>query len=276
MTLTIAQNTFLAPAKLNLFLHITGRRSDGYHTLQTIFQLLNWGDTLVITPTPNGIIHCNSTDASLENNAQNLIVKAARALQEHTRCNQGADIQLTKRIPIGGGMGGGSSDAATTLLALNHLWETNLSTDTLSHIGLQLGADVPVFIHQQSAWAEGIGEILTPIALPKQWYVVVHPNCHISTPLLFQHPDLPRSTPKMTQAAYTLNATHNDFENIVRAEYPAVEKAMHDMEIFGTPRLTGTGSCAFIAFDNKTEAEYACKKLSEKHHSFMTEGLKDH
>jgi 4-diphosphocytidyl-2-C-methyl-D-erythritol kinase len=264
MTLTLA-----APAKLNLFLHILGRRPDGYHRLQTLFQLLDWGDTLQFTPNDSGAI---TLDFDGENIAtqQNLIFRAASALQSGSR---GVHIRAEKRIPAGGGLGGGSSDAATTLLALNHLWGLELPGARLQAIGAELGADVPVFVAGHSAWAEGTGEELTPVELPERWYLVVDPGCPVSTVEIFSHSELTRDTAPIKIAAFFKGDSRNDCQAVVRRLYPAVDNALKWLENFGDARLTGTGGCIFTDFDDKAAAERTCRQLPAPWQGFVARGL---
>jgi len=243
-----------APAKLNLFLHINGRRSDGYHNLQTIFQLLDRGDLLHITRREDGSINLTP---SLEGvaNEDNLIVKAARLLAGITHCHLGADIRLEKKLPMGGGIGGGSSNAATTLLGLNALWQTQLPLEQLAELGRQLGADVPVFVRGQSAWAEGVGEVLQPLELPEKWFLVLTPDCHVSTAEIFSHKRLTRDTPIIKVAASFERSSRNDCQPLVRELYPEVDKALTWLSQYGDARMTGTGACVFAPFDSATAAQ---------------------
>lgn len=243
-----------APAKLNLFLHIIGRRSDGYHLLQSVFQFLDYGDTLHFSPRRDGEIRRLSelTGVSAE---QDLVVRAARALQQASGCTQGVDIRLEKRLPMGGGLGGGSSDAATTLVALNRLWSTGLSTERLAELGLALGADVPVFIHGHSAWAEGVGEILTPVQLPEPWFVVLIPPVEVSTAKIFSDPELTRDTHALKIRDFLAGHGRNDCQDVVVRHYPAVAEAIDWLGRHGKAMMTGTGACVFAAFDTQQEAE---------------------
>lgn len=243
-----------APAKLNLFLHIVGRTPNGYHALQSIFQLIDFHDELEFSELTTSAIEFTCSDTALETQ-DNLVIKAASALQQSTQTNKGARIHLTKTLPMGGGIGGGSSDAATTLLALNQLWQCNLGLDELAEIGLTLGADIPVFIRGRSAWAEGVGDQLTPLYLPEQWFVVIHPDIHISTAQLFAHPELTRDTPTSTIRPALAVSGHNDFEPLVRKLHPEIESIFQACQNLGKAKLTGTGSCLFIATDSKTAAE---------------------
>ncbi len=235
-----------APAKLNLFLHITGHRADGYHDLQTVFQLLDWGDTLHCRVRTDGVIrrlgeHAHGPESD------DLVVRAARLLQSASGTTLGADLRIDKRIPIGGGMGGGSSDAATTLVALNRLWNCGLGLAALAGLGLRLGADVPVFIHGRSAFAEGVGDRLVPIDLAERNYVVVDPGVSVSTAALFQAPELTRDSPPLTIAGFICGAkTENVFEPVVRTRYAAVARALDWLSAFGDARLSGTGGVVFV------------------------------
>lgn len=240
-----------APAKLNLFLHITGRRADGYHLLQTVFQILDWGDTVRLRPRTDGLIGRVGNLPGVAAD-EDLVVRAARALQSATGTCRGADIAIDKRIPIGGGLGGGSSDAATTLVALNRLWRTGLDDDALAAIGLGLGADVPVFVRGSSAWAEGIGERLQPLDLPERWYVVVDPGVQVPTGPLFQVPELTREAPHLTIPLLLSGvATRNVFEPVVRERFPAVARALDWLGGFAPARLSGSGGCVFAAVDDR-------------------------
>ena len=235
-----------APAKLNLFLHIVGRRADGYHVLQTVFQLLDWGDTVRLRARGDGEIRRIDPLPGVEPEAD-LGVRAARALKAASGSPLGADIAIEKRIPLGGGLGGGSSDAATTLLALNALWGCGLDEDALAAIGLALGADVPVFVRGRSAWAEGIGETLTPIDLAERWYVVVDPGVSVPTRELFQVPELTRNSPPLTIPLFVSGvATGNAFEPVVRGRFPAVAAALDALGAYGEARLSGSGGCVFV------------------------------
>ena len=269
--------TLPAPAKLNLFLHITGRREDGYHPLQTVFQLLDYGDELDVATRDDGelTLRCTGPQALDEvPDADNLVLRAARALREHVgHAGLGADITLTKRLPTGGGVGGGSSDAATTLLALNHLWGLHRDDDTLASLGRDLGADVPVFVRGHSAWAEGVGEALTPVDLPPRWFVVVHPGCHVSTRAVFTHPELTRHTPAITIAAFFAGPSRNDCESLVRQLAEPVDKALIWLQNFGEARLTGTGACVFAAFENESEARNVVAEVPPEWSAFAACGV---
>ena len=244
-----AWSAWPAPAKLNLFLTITGRRPDGLHLLQTVFQLLDWGDTVHVRLRTDGLIARDGDNAGIA--AQDdLVVGAARLLQAAAPTALGADIRVDKRVPIGGGLGGGSSDAATTLHALNRLWGCGLDVDALAALGLQLGADVPVFVRGRSAFAEGVGELLVPIELPRRTYVIVDPGVSIPTRALFQAPELTRDSAATTIEGFISGAaTQNAFEPVVRARYPAVARALDWLGESGRACLSGTGSAVFVAVD---------------------------
>lgn len=258
----LTQLTLPAPAKLNLFLHITGRRADGYHELQTLFQLLDFGDTLTFSKNQNLGIRLTCSDRSLETN-DNLVIQAAKALETASGLALNVDIHLTKRLPMGGGIGGGSSDCATTLLGLNRLFDLNLTEARLLDIASQLGADVPVFVRGRSAWAEGIGEQLTPIDLPQQTYVVIRPHEHVATAKLFGHADLPRNSAKVAMHAELAVTGHNDFEPLVRALYPTINSAFIHAQRFGNAKLTGTGACLFLPVA-ANEAEKISQQLLQQ------------
>ena len=242
-----------APAKINLFLHITGRRPDGYHTLQTVFQFLDLCDFLDFERRSDGFIRrINDLPAVPED--QDLIIRAARLLQAHSGCTAGVDIRLDKRLPVGGGIGGGSSDAATTLVALNEFWGLGLDPQALSALGLKLGADVPIFVHGHAAFAEGVGEVLTPVEPPQQWYVLVKPDCAVPTAAVFQDSDLTRNTPPITIRDFLDGAGHNDCEAVVRRRFPKVAEALDWLNARAPVRLTGTGACLFAACDSEARA----------------------
>ena len=251
-----------APAKLNLFLRITGRRSDGYHELQTVFQLLDWGDVVHIRVRDDGRILRAGGDTAAFPESEDLLPRAARALQEATGTSHGADLFADKSIPAGGGFGGGSSDAATVLVALNQLWRTGLDQATLARIGLGLGADVPVFIFGRNTWAEGVGERLTPIDLPPAWYLLVEPGVGASTRELFQAPELTRDAAPATIADFVSGAElGNAFEPVLRRLQPAVDAALSVLAQHGQACLTGTGSGCFAAFNSEFEAKQAQSQL---------------
>ena len=268
-----------APAKLNLFLQITGRRADGYHTLQTVFRLLEWGDTVYLRPRADGVIARAGDAVNGVAEADDLLLRAAKILKKVANCSQGADIGIEKRIPVGGGFGGGSSDAATVLVALNRLWALGLQTGPLATLGLRLGADVPVFVHGHNAWAEGVGEQLTPLTLGPAWYVLASPGVHASTAGLFQAPDLTRDAAPATISSF-LSATAlgkaalmgNAFEPVLRRREPAVEALFAVLARIGTPRLTGSGSSCFVEFATREAAETALAALPIGLHAWLVAG----
>lgn len=262
-----------APAKLNLFLQITGRRQDGYHRLQTVFRLLDWGDTLYLRVRGDSAIIRHGESAEGVAEADDLAVRAARLLQSEAKTTQGADISVEKRIPAGGGFGGGSSDAATVLVGLNHLWGLNLSLDRLAALGLQLGADVPVFVRGENAWAEGVGEELTPIRLPPAWYLLADPGVHVPTRDLFQAPDLTRNAaPAKIVDFVSGNLLGNAFEPVLRRREPAIEAVFATLSRIGTPRLTGSGSGCFVEFSDRASAEAALAGLPEGLRAWIAAG----
>jgi 4-diphosphocytidyl-2-C-methyl-D-erythritol kinase len=261
-----------APAKLNLFLHIVGRRADGYHQLQTLFQLVDLCDTVAITVRDDAVIDRPVGPAGVDP-GDDLVVRAAGALQSHTGTRLGASLRVLKRIPMGGGLGGGSSDAATTLLALNRLWRCGLGTDELAQMGLPLGADVPVFVRGSSAWAEGIGETLTPVELPEKWFVIIHPGVAVATRDVFQAPELTRNSPVITIRAAFGSDGRNDCEPVVRARYPEVADALDWLSRHGAARLTGTGSCIFAEYPSAIDAERVAARVPDRWTSFVVRGL---
>lgn len=260
-----------SPAKLNLFLYITGRRANGYHDLQTLFQFLDHGDELTITANNSGNITLSPAlaDVALEDN---LIYKAAMALKNAAQSPLGADIQLHKVLPMGGGIGGGSSNAATTLVALNYLWQTGLSDDQLAEIGLALGADVPVFTRGFAAFAEGVGEELSEVEPEEKWYLVVRPAVSIATKDIFTHPQLMRNTPKRDLASLLATPYENDCEKIVRSLYPEVDKQLSWLLQYAPSRLTGTGSCVFAEFSSRKDAQAVFAQLSDNVLAFVAQG----
>lgn len=244
-----------APAKLNLFLHITGRRDDGYHLLQTVFQLLDWGDLLDFRVRDDGkVIRVNDVDGVSAD--EDLVVRSALALQRHVGVSLGADIRLHKVLPMGGGVGGGSSDAATTLIALNHLWDLQLGVDELADLAGDLGADIPVFVRGDSAWGEGVGEVLSPLRLPSTWYAIVHPGVHISTAKLFQSKQLTRDSDVAIIADFIDGSCSNVFEPVAVQLYPEVKAAIDwlDERSVNQSKMTGTGACVFVEVDGEREA----------------------
>lgn len=242
-----------APAKLNLFLHITGRRADGYHVLQTLFQFIDFGDQLRFHLNDEGRVYRLGELAGVAED-DDLCVRAARLLQAETGCRQGAGIALAKRLPLGGGLGGGSSDAATTLVALNHLWDLGLDEDALATLGLRLGADVPVFVRGHAAWAEGVGEVLQPVMLDEPWFLVLVPGVSVATAALFAHPELTRDQPPVKMRDFLAGTCGNVFEPLVRQACPEVEAALQWLSERAAARMTGTGACVFAAFNTEDEA----------------------
>ena len=266
------ESSWPAPAKLNLFLHITGRRPDGYHELQTVFQLIDLCDTLTVAVRDDGAIERPEGPADVPPQSD-LVVRAARALKAACGTALGATLRVRKRIPMGGGLGGGSSDAATTLLALNQLWGSRLGIEDLARLGLPLGADVPVFIRGFSAWAEGVGERLSPLELPERWYVVIHPGVGVSTGEVFQSPELTRNSPLITIRAFFEAGGRNDCEPVVRARYPEVAAALDWLSRYAPARLTGTGSCIFASCATAIEAERIAARVPDDWTSFVARGL---
>lgn len=261
-----------APAKLNLMLHITGRREDGYHLLQTVFQFLEYSDQLSFEVTRGGEIHHLTPIAGVDVE-QDLIIRAARLLQQRSGCRQGAAISINKSLPMGGGLGGGSSDAATTLVALNYLWGIGLPADELAGLGGELGADVPVFVHGNAAWAEGVGDILQPIELPQPWYLVVRPPLDIATAKLFSDQELKRDCSAITIADFIAGDTLNVFRALVRKRYPAIAQIMEQLEAFGEARLTGTGACLFLSFETRQQATETAQQIPQQWQHFIAQGL---
>lgn len=264
--------SFPCPAKLNLFLYINGRREDGYHELQTLFQFLDFSDQLTVTIN-------NSGNITLENQLDdvvpedNLIFRAAKLLQQYTQTSLGASLSIEKKLPMGGGVGGGSSDAATTLVALNYLWQTNLSLSQLAELGLKLGADVPIFVHGKAAFAEGVGEKISYCEPDEKYYVVLKPNVAISTAKIFQDPKLPRNTPKRSLSQLLADVYTNDCEKVVRDHYPEVEQAIQWLVQYAPTRLTGTGACIFAEF-NSQDAAIAVYQQRPTHLSgFVAKGV---
>jgi len=262
-----------APAKLNLFLHIVGRRADGYHLLQTVFQLLDWGDTLRLRLRHDAqIVRVNGAPGIEPEH--DLCVRAARALAEYAEAEFGVDIALEKRIPMGGGLGGGSSDAATVLVALNELWETGLTVDELAELGLRLGADVPVFVRGHSAWAEGIGESIAPLMLPPREYVILDPRETVSTSALFQAAELTRNSPPATIEGFLAGIeTRNVFAPVVRARYASVAAALDWLGRHGEARLSGSGGCVFVAVKSREEAEAIIDACPSEFSAYVASGV---
>ncbi|WP_109077333.1 4-(cytidine 5'-diphospho)-2-C-methyl-D-erythritol kinase [Aggregatibacter kilianii] len=263
---------FPCPAKLNLFLYINGKRADGYHELQTLFQFVDFGDWLHIKVRQDGEIHLISTIADL-NTEDNLIYRAATLLKQHTGCTLGADLTLDKILPVGGGVGGGSSNAATALVALNHLWQTGLNTEQLAELGLQLGADVPIFVHGKAAFAEGVGEKITYCEPPEKWYLVLKPDVSISTAVVFSDPSLTRNTPKKPLSQLLAEKYANDCEKVVRDHYSEVEELLNWLVKYAPARLTGTGACVFAEFDDEKSAQSVLQAKPKNCFGFVAKGL---
>lgn len=266
-----------SPAKLNLFLYITGQRADGYHTLQTLFQFLDYGDTITIDLRYDGQLRLLTPVAGVASE-DNLIVRAARRLIEAATARgrfnpaSGADISIEKRLPMGGGLGGGSSNAATVLVALNHLWQCGLSVDELAMLGLKLGADVPVFVRGHAAFAEGVGEVLTPVSVPEKWYLVAHPGVSIATPVIFSDPELPRNSPPRSIATLLKCEFSNDCEVIARKRFREVDAALSWLLQYAPSRLTGTGACVFAEFDTESAARQVLEQAPEWLQGFVARG----
>ncbi len=291
---------FLAPAKINLFLHIVGQRADGYHLLQTVFRLLDFYDTIYLKPTADKLIK-RVNDVAGVPESQDLCIRAAKLLQQHTACNQGVEMFVKKNIPMGGGLGGGSSDAATVLLALNHLWQLNLSRSELLNLGLQLGADVPFFIYGSNAWAEGIGEQLQSISLHEAYYVVLTPNVHVSTAQVFTNKQLTRNAIPKTMSGFSrapnlsmaklstensvVGNIHAEFTNHLEKgvcnEYPAVAACLTWLKQFGDARMSGSGASVFLEVANEKIANDICNQkpkevLGVSVFGFVAKGLNQH
>ncbi len=260
-----------APAKLNLFLHITGRREDGYHLLQTVFQFLDHGDQLHFNLRPDGVVNRLSELTGVPE-ASDLVVRAARLLQNFTGCTQGVDIQVDKQLPMGGGLGGGSSDAATTLVALNHLWSLDLPEETLMQLGLQLGADVPVFIHGHAAWAEGVGEKLTDVELPEPWFVVLTPSVQVPTGEIFSATELTRDCPAITIRDFLTGQGENVCQPLVEKRHPEVAEALAWLGQHGKAMMTGTGACVFAAFEQQERAREVFSARPQGWQGFVARG----
>lgn len=264
--------SILSPGKLNLFLHINGQLPNGYHELQSVFQFFDHGDDMEFELNDTNSVNFSCNIDELSGN-DNLIVKAAKALLNKSQELHGVNIHLHKRLPTGGGVGGGSSNAATTLLALNKLWELNLSIDELANIGLTLGADVPVFVRGYCAFAEGVGEKLTPYNAEEKWYLIAHPGCHISTQKIFTHPDLPRNTPKLNIEQLDHAHLHNDCEALVKKEYSEVAITLRWLVEYAPAKMTGTGACCFAEFDTESSALEAMKSKPDFVTCFVAKGL---
>jgi 4-diphosphocytidyl-2-C-methyl-D-erythritol kinase len=286
-------HAYPAPAKLNLFLHIVGRRADGYHLLQSVFRLIDRADTVHLELRDDGRI---VREADLPGVAEehDLTVRAARLLQAHASEGAGVNIRLDKVLPLGGGLGGGSSDAATVLLALNRLWQVNLSCEGLQELALELGADVPVFVFGQSAFAEGVGEILHPLSVPPAWYVVLMPPVQVPTAAIFAAPELTRNTPPIKIAPFSVGAGlldlhgfqpadsrialagRNDLQPVVVNRYPEVARHLEWLAQFGEARMTGSGACVFASFGTQEAAREVLRQLPDTMQGFVAQGLDKH
>lgn len=268
-------SVYPAPAKLNLFLHVVGRRADGYHLLQTLFRFIDYGDSLYFSPRNDGAVVLSNPLPGVPPESD-LTVRAARLLQAETGCRKGVDISIEKRLPMGGGLGGGSSDAATVLLALNHLWQLDLSRQRLQEIGLALGADVPVFIFGRNAFAEGVGEALQPVDLSPAWYVVLEPPVQVPTAVIFCAPDLKRDTAVMLAADWKPGVGGNDLEPVATSRFPIVADYLRWFAAFGEARMTGSGACVFAEFERKEAAEAVIRALPAGMRGWVTSGLDCH
>ncbi|HEH9614927.1 TPA: 4-(cytidine 5'-diphospho)-2-C-methyl-D-erythritol kinase [Pasteurella multocida] len=263
---------FPCPAKLNLFLYINGKRQDGYHELQTLFQFVDFGDWLDIEVREDNEI-CLTPELPSLKNEDNLVYRAAKLLQQKTNCALGANLTLDKILPMGSGLGGGSSNAATALVALNYLWNTQLSTKQLAKLGLMLGADVPIFVHGHAAFAEGVGEKITYCEPKEKWYVVLKPNVSISTATVFSDPDLIRNTPKQSLEQLLNQKYANDCKKVVLNHYPEVEEILHRLLQYAPSRLTGTGACVFAEFNDEESAQLAFQTIPKNYFGFVAQGL---
>jgi 4-diphosphocytidyl-2-C-methyl-D-erythritol kinase len=274
-----------APAKLNLFLHVLRRRDDGYHDLQTVFQFIDLEDRISLYVRPDGRVRRTSAHAQVDEDAD-LVVRAAHLLKQETGTSLGADISVDKRIPLGAGLGGGSSDAATTLLGLNKVWNLGLGSDDLAALGLRLGADVPVFVHGLAAWAEGVGERLQPVELETPWYLVINPGCSVSTQSVFSHPALTRDSAALRIRDFLppgggqvlslralLDSARNDCEAVVRALYPEVDEALRWLSRCGDARMTGTGASVFAPFAERAQAQQWLQSLPDAWSGFVARGM---
>ncbi len=266
------QKLWPSPAKLNLFLHVTGRREDGYHELQTVFQILDYGDELEFSHIADDQIHLRCDGVEIETE-HNLVYKAAQLLKKISGSRQGIQIALKKVLPMGGGLGGGSSNAATTLVALNEIWGAGFSLQQIAEIGLQLGADIPVFVLGRSAWGEGVGEILRPLELSPAWYLVIHPGCHVDTAKVFSSPDLTRNTSPITINDFQNGNCHNDCEPVVFKAYPEVARAHRWLGQWTTARMTGTGASVFGIFTSEAQAKDVLGNIPDTWNGFLSQGV---
>lgn len=269
------QSNWPAPAKLNLFLHVVGQRADGYHLLQTVFRFIDRGDNLRFEASADSGVRLAKAIPGVPE-ASDLTVRAARLLQAETGCTQGVTIHLEKRLPMGGGLGGGSSDAATVLLALNHLWQLGLPRERLQALGLQLGADVPVFIYGRNAFAEGVGEALEAIELPEAWYVVLEPPVQVPTPSIFKSPDLCRSTPLLARGTWQPGLGHNDLQTVAVKLFPVVGDYLNWLGQYGPAMMTGSGACVFAPFADLAAAQAVVDQLPASMKGWLARGLGGH
>jgi 4-diphosphocytidyl-2-C-methyl-D-erythritol kinase len=263
-----------APAKLNLMLRITGQRSDGYHLLQTVFQFIDLCDWIVFQPVDDGLVSLHRPLCGVPE-SDDLTIKAAKLLKAETGCQQGVLIDVEKNLPMGGGLGGGSSDAATTLVVLNQLWNLQLPVEKLMKLGLSLGADVPVFVYGYSAWGEGVGERLEKITIPEKWIVVIKPECHVNTKEIFLSKDLTRNSKSITIDDFIAGQCQNDCLDVVSRRYQPVQEALSDLSEFSDARLTGTGACVFAEFDSEQAARSAFDALEKKWRVYLVRGVNE-
>ncbi len=263
-----------APAKLNLMLRITGRRSDGYHLLQTVFQMLELSDWLVFSERADGDVRLQEPIPGVPEE-MDLTVRAARLLKQEAECLQGVNIGIEKNLPMGGGLGGGSSDAATTLVVLNRLWSLGFTTEKLMALGLKLGADVPVFVYGYAAWAEGVGEKLVKIDVPEKWVVIIKPEVHVDTGEIFSDKDLTRDSKSIKIADFLAGDDRNDCLDVVCRKYPSVKKAMDALSGYGRARLTGTGACVFAQFETESDAKKAYDGLKSRWQVYLTKAVNE-
>jgi 4-diphosphocytidyl-2-C-methyl-D-erythritol kinase len=270
-----ARTRYAAPAKLNLFLHVIGRRADGYHLLQTVFRFLDYGDELGFSVRDDGVVRRVTELPAIPAEAD-LCVRAARLLKVRTGSRFGVDIELVKKLPTGGGLGGGSSDAATTLMVLNRLWQLGLSRTQLQALALELGADVPVFVFGRSAFAEGIGERLAAVQLPPAWYLVLVPETAVSTAEIFSAAELTRTTNAITIAAFSVGQGRNDLEPVVCRRYPQVARHLEWLRQYGDARMTGSGACVFCGFETEAQAQRVLSALPADMQGFVARGLDRH
>ncbi|MDR0379479.1 MAG: 4-(cytidine 5'-diphospho)-2-C-methyl-D-erythritol kinase [Candidatus Accumulibacter sp.] len=268
-------SVYPAPAKLNLFLHVVGRRADGYHCLQTVFRFVEYGDRLTFSPRADGRVTLARPLPGVPPEDE-LAVRAARLLQRESGCRDGVEIGIEKRLPMGGGLGGGSSDAATALLALDHLWRTGVPRRRLREIGLSLGADVPVFLFGENAFAEGVGERLQTVALPPAWYVVLEPPVHVPTALIFGDPRLRRDTPAIAASAWHPGFGGNDLQEVAIRRFPEIARHIDWLARFGEARMTGSGACVFAEFTDEATARKILAQLPGDMRGWVAAGLDAH